>query len=387
MSQDLFKILDLKFVDDLLNGVLYMNPLSFFRTIEKDGNLAQKDPMEGVAGTIPKNRLRQYGLHFSDDVVAMMGDNVNLVSDSYGFQNLFCLYQLQLDSDTKTVQLPIADLVNFNDPGEASKVVIWTKDKEKFFNRLENAIQREIDAHHLEYAVYGSVVYQDSWLSADSPGNRCTFQKEPSFVYQQEWRLAILRYGWKMDAYRFDIGSLRDIATMISLKDFIEHPEALYSGYTPTTNMVSVSSGFYKMFGSIHAVSKLMYTYMPQPPRQVELSDQALADWHYTQYLNLTGQEKQIESYLEQSFKVHKDLEHLGLLAQHLLTKGLWVKATDAYHKLILTNPNAIAENPDWFFLFASSDFDGTSPASRCRQVAKDFRTISSVGGPARHYA
>lgn len=350
MSQDLFKITNLEFVDDLLNGVLYMNPLSLFRTIEKDSNLAQKDPMEGVVGTIPKNRLRQYGLYFSDAVVTMMGDTVNLVSDSYGFQNIFCLYQLQLDDDAKTVQLPSADLVNFNDPGKASKVVVWIKDKSQFFNRLENAIQEEIDAHHLEYAVYGSVVYQNSWLSADSPGNRCTFQKEPSFAYQQEWRLAILRYGWKTDAYRFNIGSLRDIATVIPLKDFMEHPETLYSGYTPTTNTVSVSSGFYKMFGGVHAVSKLMYTYMPQPPRQAELSDQALADWHYTQYLNLTGQEKQIESYLEQSYEAHKDVEHLRLLAQHLLAKGLWVKATDAYHKLISTNPNAIAENPDWFF-------------------------------------
>lgn len=31
MRQDFFKIVSSEFVDDLLNGILYMNPLSYFR--------------------------------------------------------------------------------------------------------------------------------------------------------------------------------------------------------------------------------------------------------------------------------------------------------------------------------------------------------------------
>lgn len=81
MRQDFFKIVSSEFVDDLLNGILYMNPLSYFRKIEKGDNPAQKDPLEGSLGTVSKNQLRQYGLHYSDSVLKMMGDQVNLISE------------------------------------------------------------------------------------------------------------------------------------------------------------------------------------------------------------------------------------------------------------------------------------------------------------------
>ena len=101
MHQDLFKIIDMKYVDDLLDGNLYMNTLDYFRRIEQGGNQAQQDPLEGVIGTISKNSLRQYGINFDDKFLNVIGGRVNLISDSYGFHNLFCLYQLQVDDETK----------------------------------------------------------------------------------------------------------------------------------------------------------------------------------------------------------------------------------------------------------------------------------------------
>ena len=350
MRQDFFKIVSSEFVDDLLNGILYMNPLSYFRKIEKGDNPAQKDPLEGSLGTVSKNQLRQYGLHYSDSVLKMMGDQVNLISENYGFQNLYCLYQLQINDEVKTVLKPSSDLVNFNDPGEASKVVVWIKNQSEFLARLERAIQQEIKTYQQEYAIYGSVVYRNSWLSADAPGNRCAFHKEPSFAYQQEWRLAILRCGLKDEAYRFSIGNLRDIVTVIPLKDFIEHPEILYPGYALVTEADSNSFHSYRMFGQIHAVSKLMYAYEPQHFHQPEMSDQALADWHYTQYLHLSGHDEQIEAYLEKVFESHRDLEHLHLLAQYRLSKDLWIKAVDAYHEILTDDPEIILEDPNSFF-------------------------------------
>lgn len=73
MHYEYFKTIDLAFVQSLLEGNLYMNPLSYFRKLEdgvqKEGNKAQKDPMESACGTIPKNRLRQVGFHFSKDLL------------------------------------------------------------------------------------------------------------------------------------------------------------------------------------------------------------------------------------------------------------------------------------------------------------------------------
>lgn len=110
MRYEYFKIIDPAFVQSILEGNLYMNPLSYFRMLEdgaqKEGNKAQKDPMEGVCGTIPKNRLRQFGFHFSEDLLDAMGDHVTLLSDNYGYNNLFCLYRLKIDDDNKTIQKP-----------------------------------------------------------------------------------------------------------------------------------------------------------------------------------------------------------------------------------------------------------------------------------------
>lgn len=84
--------------------------------------------MEGVCGTISKNRLRQVGFHFSEDLLEVMGNHVPLLSENYGYNNLFCLYRLQIDEDAKTIQQPSRQLVNFNDKDNAQKVVIQSPD-------------------------------------------------------------------------------------------------------------------------------------------------------------------------------------------------------------------------------------------------------------------
>ena len=85
MRYEYFKIIDPAFVQSLLDGNLYMNSLNYFRTLEegaqKEGNKAQTDPLEGVCGTIPKNRLRQVGFHFNEDLLEVMGNHVLLLSE------------------------------------------------------------------------------------------------------------------------------------------------------------------------------------------------------------------------------------------------------------------------------------------------------------------
>ena len=159
MRYEYFKIIDPAFVQSLLEGNLYMNPLSYFRELEegaqKEGNKAQKDPMEGVCGTIPKNRLRQFGFHFSEDLLKVTGDHVTLLSENYGYNNLFCLYRLKIDEDNKTIQQPSRQLVDFNDKDKASKVVVWFRDSEEFLRRLETALHAALAEQVLEYAAYG----------------------------------------------------------------------------------------------------------------------------------------------------------------------------------------------------------------------------------------
>lgn len=354
MRYEYFKIIDPAFVQSLLDGNLYMNSLSYFRTLEdgaqEEGNKAQKDPLEGVCGTIPKNRLRQVGFHFSEDLLDVMGDHVTLLSDDYGYNNLFCLYRLQIDEDAKTIQRPSSQLVDFNDKDKAPKVVVRFRDSEEFLRRLETALQTALTEQGLEYAIYGGVTYGNAWTSADGPGTRSAFHKDSSYAYQEEWRLCILRREWVDEAISFPVGNLAELCEVISLDQFLNHLDQLYPGYTLVEHAGDRSPEMYRMFGKINATSRLMYAYMPQMVQKPTRSDEAEADWHYTQFLNLSDRQQEIDPYLEERLRHYKDLDHMELLAQYRLSQDRWVKATDAFAYILQNAPEKIKEAPARFF-------------------------------------
>ena len=354
MRYELFKIIDSAFVQSLLEGNLYMNPLSFFRALEegaqKDGNKAQIDPMEGICGIISKTCLRQLGFHFNDSILDAAGDYVTLISENYGYNNLFCLYRLKIDEDNKIIQKPSGQLVDFNDKDKAPKVVVWFRDSEEFLRRLEAAIHTALEEQNLEYAIYGGVIYEDNWASADGPGTRSAFHKDASYAYQEEWRLCILRREWEEKAVFFPVGNLKDLCEVIPLEKFLDRLDQMYPGYTLVEHVENHSQETYQMFGKINAVCRLMYAYMPQMPKQPTRSDKAEADWHYTRFLELSGRQQEIDSYLDEQLLCYKDLEHLELLAQYRLSQNHWVKATDAFAYMLENASEQIKKEPGRFF-------------------------------------
>ncbi len=354
MRYELFKIIDPAFAQSLLEGNLYMNPLSFFRTLEEGGenkdNKAQKDPMEGICGSIPKDRLRQFGFHFSKEILDAMDGRVTLLSENYGYNNLFCLYRLKIDEESRIIQRPSSRLTNFNDEGSEPKVVIRFKKPEEFLRRLEAAIQRALKEQNLEYAIYGGVVYGNDWENADDPGTCSAFHKDPSYGYQEEWRLCILRREWEEKAISFPIGYLEDICEVLPLDQFLDHLDQVYPGYTLVENLEGKEPETYRTFSKINTVSRLMYAYMPQMPHKPTRSDEAEADWHYAQYLMLKGRQQEVAPYLEKQLHCCKDLDHMELLAQHCLSQRQWVKATDAFAYLLHHAPEQIRQAPGRFF-------------------------------------
>lgn len=354
MRYEYFKIIDAVHVQALLEGNLYMNSLNYFRELEDskkaEKNKAQKDSMEGICGTIHKNRLRQFGFHFSEDLLDAMGDHVPLLSDNYGYNHVFCLYRLKIDEEGKTIQRPSRQLVDFNNKGEVSKVVIWFRNSEEFIRRLETALQAALTKHSIEYAIYGGVTYDNAWISADGPGTRSAFHKEPSYAYQEEWRLCILRREWVDEAISFPIGSLEELCEVMPLEQFLDHLDQVYPGYTLVEHTASQSPEIYQIFGKINSVSRLMYAYMPQMVQKPIRSDEAEADWHYTQFLNLSDRQQEIEPYLEERLQHYKDLDHMELLAQYRLSQGRWVQGTDAFAYMLQNAPERIKEDPARFF-------------------------------------
>lgn len=348
MRCEFYKILDKRYANDFIAGELYMNSLNYFRRIE--GNAAQGDPLEGICGSIRKDQLKQLGLNFDKELTNAIIGNVSLISDYYGLNNVFCLYRMLINDAEKKVVCPSDELRKFNDQGEADKVVIRIKDTARFLNQLAKAIDEGIRTHKLEYGIYGGVTYSNAWSNSDGPGTRSVFHKEPKYEYQSEWRLCLLRNALADEAYVFSIGDLSDITEVISLQQFLEHPEAAYPGYSVEKEKSYMLDDGFRIFGSINAVNHLMYSYMAPSGDSFTRSDQAQADWHYTKYLQLIGKTEEIDLYLEERMKEFRDFDHLELLAQYRLSVNEWVKATDAFMFFIDEAPDVIQQNPARFF-------------------------------------
>lgn len=347
MGYDLFKIINLEYAEGFIQGKLYMNPLDYFRG--DIGNSAQGDWQEGTCGTINKNQLGQVGYRFSKSELEMFAnDNVTMLSDYYAFNNLFCMYSLELDEKNKVIFKPDKKIYEFNDANGNEKIVIHITNTAEFLRRLDIALNKYIESNKIEYGMYGEITYSSAWTNADGMGTRSAFHKEPSYSYQKEWRLCILQKLICKSPFILEIGDLSDITETITIDIFINNIDSIYPNYKIVEYQTDNSSNTYKVFGSINMVNRLMYSYTGLN-RTITRSDKAEADWHYAQYLILNNKLDEADVYLENQMKHEKDFEHLELVVQNRMPKQ-WVKATDAYMYFINEYPQLIISNPERFF-------------------------------------
>ena len=121
-----------------------------------------------------------------------------------------------------------------------------------------------------------------------------------------------------------------------------------------------------------------MNSYASQPANQPYLSDQAKADWHYTQFLHLSDRRPEIDTYLTSCLEKYKDLEHMELLANYRLSKNEWSRATDAFTFMLQNSPEKIRKDPGRFFFqlhtILMRHHEAANAGRFLRVVAKDYR-------------
>ncbi len=347
MRFELYKIMAPEFVDSFIQGNLYMNTLDYFRSIEN--NKAQGDYQEGICGTIKKSQLGQIGYQLPKYLLDnMLCDNIPLSSDYYAMNNLFCMYSLKIDDDRLTVYKPNKQIYEFNDENGEQKVVVRITDTDEFLRRLNKALEKYVNRNVIEYGIYGDISYCSSFTNANGMGSRSAFHKEPSYEYQNEWRICILQKLLGKTAFVLKIGDISDIVEKHCLDTFVNSLENIYPEYTAVSDTSNTPTNAYKAIGSINMTNNLMYSYM-KSNNQIIRSDTAQANWHYAQYLILKGEYEKADKHLENEMKKHKDFDHLDLLVQHR-TPHHWVKATDAYMFFMNEYTDLIKSDPYRFF-------------------------------------
>lgn len=209
------------YASQFLSGLLYMNTLDYFVKLEANDSTDRGDRHEGLNAWLqPKDiEIEISGFQIpSADLAAP----VSIRSNHQLSKNIFCLhasyvggkarskfhtneeFENQLKIPEKNVSLGMQSIVITN--------------VEEFIFRVKKA------AALMNDSLVGRIVnYYDPDTSLDVIAEEdAPFNKQIRFEHQREYRLVIDRENQEMMAYQLNVGSLRDIAHEISIKELNE---------------------------------------------------------------------------------------------------------------------------------------------------------------------
>jgi hypothetical protein len=195
----LFKLGRRQHMARVLEGELYMNPLSYFINLEKCR--IRGDPNEGASRMVhvPEGTC----LHFDGTLVGNIAGPIIFRPESAANLNVFCMFTLKSTA--------IQGLVDRRNLAFGDTAVVIRKGDE-FLRRVRRVAQDigvSVDWRAVEYID-----------PATYDGPLGPFRKDAAYSYQSEFRIAL--WPGIGEPFIFNIGSLRDIACMLPLNNLNE---------------------------------------------------------------------------------------------------------------------------------------------------------------------
>lgn len=209
-----------QFMDDFLDGNLYMNCLGFFKKVE-DAENTQFDSKEAIKSYLQPDDLK-IEIKFGDQIINLDKKDLAgpLIIQDQEFNNLkiMCFYSPYIDySDLEgsKERLKITDKMR-KDFGEH---VILIQNFNEFIKRLEIAISihSEISAWMYKKIDYFSDTFHGSFDDKDIP-----FKKHEALSFQQESRIVVRTEQHDEKPFVLKIGDIRDICLPFTVKQFNE---------------------------------------------------------------------------------------------------------------------------------------------------------------------
>lgn len=217
------KITDRKWADKLMDGEIYMQPLSAFASYEDLRNSGidsfRGDPYEGISSISLDINSDKVAQLIDEKVRSQIKGIVHIDTEALPFYKLFCLCCVKYNFYSGAFERPDSRMEKFGN------TVIVFRDFNSFLERLLDALKK----------IYGDMFVflcdHVNYLDLQNPGKVMpVFTKRPDFAYQNELRLAICELDnqneelheikKKMGSLTLNIGSIRDIADEISFEDF-----------------------------------------------------------------------------------------------------------------------------------------------------------------------
>lgn len=209
-----------EYMEDFLDGKLYMNCLGFFKKVEDPLN-TQFDSKEAIKSYLQPDDLK-IEIKFGDQVILLdkkdLAGPLIIQKNEYNNLKIICFYSPFINySDLRESEekLKITSKME-NDFGEH---VIVIKDFTEFSKRLENAVEdhKDINACRHTKVDYFSDMFHGSFNDDEIP-----FKKHESFSFQKEYRIVVRTKQHDEKPLVLNLGNLRDICLPFTVKQFNE---------------------------------------------------------------------------------------------------------------------------------------------------------------------
>lgn len=199
-------------IQDLQNGLIYMNSLEWYRKDESDNlNNVVGDSFEGM-----------FHINEANFVLSETGESIKITDElmmtSASNDYVYCMFGINPYNNNFTFTEEQKETIKTF--GDTALLIL---DKDEFFKRIRNAALKE------NYEIYGGFVHyydeeKDSVnliLSLLSGIQNIAFWKRKAYAYQQEFRFLIHMPSGEKDHLELNIGNIRDISKVYKTSDIL----------------------------------------------------------------------------------------------------------------------------------------------------------------------
>ena len=191
---------------ELLNGILYMRSLSYYRKLEEKESGSRADRYDGIQAIYDdKVTMSLWNNKDPDNKITLSAgprsfrEPITLEFVDLADANVFCVHQTYVRLDDQKIYIPNGFLADHGTH------LVLIRDIREFFKRVDAAVLTgDLEGSH------GPVTYYDPGnITAIGIGPESIFCKRKKYKYQYEYRVAVCT---NEDPFRLNIGSISDIA-------------------------------------------------------------------------------------------------------------------------------------------------------------------------------
>lgn len=204
-----------KYMEEFLNGKIFINRLSYFRQLEEDVADNRADLKEGLAALWqPEDVIVKLNGYRLTDFAAPIESRI-VGSDNL---HVFCLFAGATNannlSDPNKIDVIREDLKVPEEFAKLGNHIVLIHNSQAFIERMVNAVKNKGFRGSA-----GMVEYYDPESFTGEFGDRAAFYKQNMYSHQKEYRFAIDTGTEGNNALVLDIGCIRDIASICDTWD------------------------------------------------------------------------------------------------------------------------------------------------------------------------